>query len=125
MNILKRNDIPSIAKNTNCNHVTGTTTISETDDEAVFYRTNDGSHDFKFWFKNCGNNAWRAYIMSKIDYCGRSENPHTIHRLHDSDLNLNYVCWTDILKSKAACKSVAAFWADCTVRYIKEGKSFG
>ena len=99
-------------------------TVSETDDEVVFYRTNDGLHDFKFWFKNCGDDGWRSYIMSKIDYCGHNSNLHSTHRTYDSSLCLHYIDWCLILSFKYECKQIAALWSECTVHYINDGKSF-
>lgn len=99
--------------------------IPDDADQTILYRTSDGSRDIKFWFKNCGDNSWRIYIMTNIDYNGRATDAHSTHRFYDSTLQMHYICWSQPICSKAGCYGVAKSWGDATLRYINEGRNFG
>ena len=88
------------------------------------YCSKDRTQRYIFWFKNCGSNGWRAYIMSPINYRRRDTSLHATHRFYDAKLRLHYVCWTKPLYSKRACEQVADLWSDRTTRYIKKGIRF-
>lgn len=120
-----RTGVPSMERNTRPNAPAGIAAVPEDANETTWYRTSDGQHDIKFWFKNCSPNGWRAYIMSNINYGGRASDAHSTHRLFDSSLNLHYICWDCSIPTKAECKAVAGQWSDLTTRYINEGRRFG
>lgn len=120
-----RTEVPSIERNTRPNALARIVDIPEDANETTWYRTRNGQHDIKFWFKNCAQNGWRAYIMSNINYGDRPSDAHSSHRLFDSNLNLHYVCWDRSISTKAECKAVAGQWSDLTIRYINEGRRFG
>jgi hypothetical protein len=120
-----RMEVPIVEGNTRPHAPAGIVPVPEGANETVWYRTADGQHDIKFWFKNCSPNGWRAYIMSNINYGGRASDAHSTHRLYDSTLSLHYVCWDRPIPTKAECKAVISQWSDLTIRYINEGRRFG
>lgn len=98
--------------------------------ENATYRSSDGSFyvDFLFWNlgtdgANDGRRGWRVYIISPIDFKGKSSSYVETHRLHDPNETYPYICWTNELKTLKQAKAVAALWADCIALYIKgEGR---
>lgn len=86
----------------------------------IYYRTSDGAADYKFSFEEQPDGTVRAYIENQPSYRGRSEDPHSTHRL--SAENRKYVCWTNPLYSVEEAKQVAALWADKTQQYIRTGR---
>jgi hypothetical protein len=120
-----RTGAPSMERNTLPTAPAGEVSVPEDANETAWYRTSDGQHDIKFWFKNCSPNGWRAYIMSNIDYGGRASDAHSSHRLYDSTLGLHYICWDRKILTKAQCKTVASQWSDLTINYINNGRRFG
>jgi hypothetical protein len=87
-----------------------------------YYRTADGSADYKFSFEEQGDGTWRAYIESQPSYRSRATDAHSTHRL--SVGSRKYVCWTSELRSLDEAKRVAALWANKTQEYIRTGKTF-
>ena len=87
-----------------------------------YYRTSDGSADYRFTFEEQPDRTWRAYIEEQPSYLGRSTDAHSTHRL--SDGSRKYVCWTSPLRSLEEAKQVAALWADKTQQYIRSGSGF-
>ncbi len=87
---------------------------------STYYRTSDGSADYKFSFEQQSNGIWRAYIEDQPSYRGRAEDAHSTHRL--SDGSRKYVCWTQPHRSLDEAKRVAALWADKTQGYIRTGR---
>ena len=120
-----RSGVPAMERDTRPNAPAGSSAAPESVNETIWYRTADGRHDIKFWFKHCPPNGWRAYIMSDINYGVRDTGAHATHRLFDSALNLQYICWNTAIQTKAQCKTVAAQWSDLTIKYINEGRRFG
>lgn len=89
---------------------------------SAFYRTTDGSFDFKFNFEEQIDGTWRPYILNQPSYNGRETDQHSTHRL--SDGSRNYICWDRQLETLDEAKKVAAIWADKTLEYIRSGKRF-
>jgi len=75
---------------------------------------------FNFKLKYKGG-SWRAYILNSMNYGTRSSDAHSTHRLYDSELNLNYVCWSVPIQDLEQITKIAKMWADATMRYIKTG----
>ena len=115
--------------------------------EQNFYRTSDGSLDIEFLFVDLGAvKGWRAYILSQIDYKGRSTSCATIHyhteldsamvskinqfiyatRTQDRISNhpIHYICWTQKITSLESMKTIAKAWSEITAYYIKHGGDF-
>ena len=90
-------------------------------DERIYYRTLDGTTDICFLFRDCGENGWRAYILSNLDYGRRDASAAVSHRLYDSELGLHYVCWSTRITTKDQCKAIAKLWSDKTMDYIRKG----
>lgn len=66
--------------------------------------------------------SWRAYILRQPDYNGQSELLCHTHRFLDE--NGYYVCWSEPIRSRRACRAIAQEWARRTDDYISTGKSF-
>ena len=90
-------------------------------DERLYYRAEDGVTDIYFYFRNCGTNGWRAYILSDLDYGTRDSSAAVSHRLYDGELGLQYVCWSTPIPTKDQCKAVAKLWSEKTLDYIRKG----
>jgi hypothetical protein len=90
--------------------------------KTAFYRTKDGLADYHFSFEQQRDETWRVYILSSIDYRGRSDSCHSTHRLIDG--NRCFICWTSPLHTERDARAVAATWADKTQRYIRFGEAF-
>lgn len=91
------------------------------------YRSSDGSLYVHFWFVKlrCRRRwDWRIYILSPIDFHGRSEDFSATHRLQGEEDLHPRVCWTREIESLSEAKTVAALWADCIALYIQSQKSF-
>jgi hypothetical protein len=85
----------------------------------IYYRTKDGSTDFKFDIVHRWDGSWRAYITGMPSYGSRDTSLMVTHRLMDG--NRPYVCWDRRISSEAAMQQVAAKWADLTLTYIRTG----
>ena len=114
--------------------------------ENNFYLTHDRSLDIEFLFVDRGGSiGWRAYILSDIDYKGRSTLCGTIHRLTESSgvicqqirrfladtrevgnrmAPIYYICWSQSIHSLEDMREVSKTWAEITAYYIKHGGSF-
>ncbi len=82
--------------------------------------------DFVF-MKVGGNDGWRIYIISDINYKGRQTDGHSTHRLHFDGDTYMCICWRGKIKTLREAKAIAALWADTTAIYIASGvngKSF-
>lgn len=87
-----------------------------------YYRTKDGLTDYQFSFEQESDGTWRAYLLTNVNYRGRSDGCHETHRLRAGARY--YVCWTNPLISESDARAVAAIWADMTQRYIRFGERF-
>lgn len=113
--------------------------------ENNFYTTHDLSQDIEFLFVNRGSLGWRAYILSEINYKGRSTSCGTIHRLTESDSEvlrkirrflhntrpvvnetspIHYICWSKPVFDLDDMREVAKTWSEITAYYIRHGGSF-
>ena len=90
--------------------------------QTAYYRTSDGSSDFKFSFEEQTDGTWRPYILRQPSYRGRETNQHSTHRL--SSGFRKYICWDKPLETLDEAKEVSAIWADKTQEYIRSGKRF-
>ena len=108
------------------------------------YRTSDGSLDIAYLLVEVHPSNWRAYILTDIDYKGRSTSVTTIHRLTESDENMklkirnfirnnnvpyrksdiHYICWSKTVTSLESIREVAKTWSEITAYYIKHGGTF-
>jgi hypothetical protein len=86
------------------------------------YRTADGTEDYAFRFLETERDGFRVYVISQPNYCGRSEDTHSTHRLTDSAGW--FICWTARIESYEDAKAVAKKWAEATEKYIKHGQRF-
>ena len=77
--------------------------------------------DYEFQYRRVGA-EWRAYIMGQPGYRGRPSDERTTHRM--CDRVGWYICWSEPIRSRQACRRVAWLWARRTDRYIATGQRF-
>lgn len=117
--------------------------------ENNFYRTSDGLFDVEFLFVDLGEEGWRAYILTDLNYRefnrSRSTSAEIIHRLteNNSDLltkirnfmqskgdpvdvnkSIYYICWSSKIYSLEDMREIAKTWSEITAYYIKHGGTF-
>ena len=83
---------------------------------AMIYRSRDGSAFFRFQVTQSGDGV-RIHILE-------FPNPQvgSCHVLHDS--HGPYICWSQVVRSVAEAKAVAAIWAEATLVYQRTGRTF-
>ena len=97
--------------------------IEEADEEDV-YATEDGRLEVSFLYHNTGNEGWRIYILSDLDYGGQDTGAHETHRYYSNELRLHFICYEPRIPTKAEAKLVSADWADLTSNYMLTGRQF-
>lgn len=92
----------------------------------VIYFANGEGRDKTFVFnykKLQRSGTWRAYIEKSPDWNGRSQDGHSTHRHFDG--TKGYVCWNSPVESLTDMQNISKVWADCIVKYIRTGETFG
>lgn len=82
------------------------------------YRASDGG-DFDFEFDLRPGGGWRIYVLSRLDYRGRSTTSVAAHFY--TDRRGAYICWDSRIDSFRDAQQVAAAWAEATLHYIQTG----
>ena len=83
---------------------------------SVTYRSRDGTTFFRFRLSPMRGDI-RIHILE-------SPNPHvgSCHVLDDG--SGPYICWSRSVSSTAEAKAVAAIWAEATLVYQRQGRTF-
>ena len=84
--------------------------------------TSEG-HQFLFEIKRVGN-SYDAIILEQPSYGARSHDLHVTHRL-PSEGNRYKICFARPAPDTPTAICLAMYWADCTSRYIRDGRGFG
>ena len=89
------------------------------------YTTGDRSLRVDFVFMDCGPAiGWRVYIISSVDYRGRSSAAYATHRSHDAGETYDYICWRGRISTLQQAKAIASLWADTISIYVRSNESF-
>ena len=85
----------------------------------LIYKCGTEDLDVEFVFWDRGDQGWRIYIITDIDYGIRGDSPHAAHWLKEPHETYRYICWDQKIPTIEDAKCIAAIWAETTARYIK------
>lgn len=83
------------------------------------YISRNGGLEFCFRYEP---QSGRVYIEHSPPYGARPTDSHSTHRI--SDHPNFYICWSSPLRNESDAFAVAREWAENTVLYIRNGRSF-